>query len=266
MTTTRPTNWDGDDGAFWADHDLRYDAMLAPLTPHLLDAASPSAGESVVDVGCGCGNTTRLAAAKAGDVLGVDLSAAMLAKARRRAEEAGLTNVRFRQADAQRTPFEPADLVMSQLGVMFFDDPAAAFANLRRAGRRLAFLSWQGLEQNENRSVVREAFGPYVDLPAPRTTGGALSLADPDRVRELLTTAGFRDVELQDVREPLVHGRDADDAVAFGIAQPTTAEWLAGAEPDAAARAIEALRAAYAARETPDGVLLGAAAWLVTAR
>ena len=53
MTTTRPTNWDGDDGAFWADHDLRYDAMLAPLTPHLLDAASPSAGESVIDVGCG---------------------------------------------------------------------------------------------------------------------------------------------------------------------------------------------------------------------
>jgi SAM-dependent methyltransferase len=262
---TRPTNWTGDDGAFWADHDLRYDEMLAPLTPHLLDAAGPAAGESVLDVGCGCGKTTRLAAAKAGDVLGVDLSAAMLARARQRAEEAGLANVRFRRADAQRTEFEPADLVMSQLGVMFFDDPAAAFANLRRAGRRLAFLSWQRFELNENRVVLREAFEPYIDIPAPCTTG-ALSLSDPDRVRDLLTTAGFRDVEFHDVREPLVHGRDADDAVAFQVASPTAAEWLAGAEPDAVARATEALRAAYAARETPDGVQLGAAAWVVTAR
>ncbi len=265
MTTTRPTDWGGPDGSYWADHDLRYDALLGRLTPHLLDTAGPAAGESVLDVGCGCGNTTRLAAERAGEVLGVDLSAAMLAKARLRAAAAGLTNVRFQQADAQHATFARADLVMSQLGVMFFDDPAAAFANLRRAGRRLAFLCWQRLELNENRVVLREALGPHVDLPAPRTTG-ALSLADPGRVRELLTAAGFHDVELRDVREPLVLGRDAGDAVAFEVATPTVAGWLAAAGPAAAGRATEALRAAYAARETPDGVLLGSAAWLVTAR
>lgn len=264
MTSIRPPAWNGPDGMHWAANDLRYEAMLGPLTPHLLEAAAPAAGEHVLDVGCGCGNTTRLAARTAADVLGVDLSAPMLEVARRRTAAAGLTNVRFAEADAQTTPFEPVDIVLSQFGVMFFEDPDAAFANLRRAGRRLAFLCWQGLEENEGRRLVRDALSPYVDMPAPRKNG-ALSLADPDHVRELLTGAGFRDVEVRDVREPLVAGRDADDATEFQLRAPTFAGLFAEAGPDGAARATEVLRAAYAERETPDGVLLGSAAWLVTA-
>ncbi|MGH3760340.1 class I SAM-dependent methyltransferase [Actinophytocola sp.] len=266
MTTTRPNDWSGRDGAYWAEHDVRYDTVLGPLTPHLLAAADLRPTDRVLDVGCGCGNTTRLAGRRAADVLGVDLSEAMLARARQRTAEAGLTNVRFERADAQRTAFEPVDLVMSQLGIMFFDDPAAAFANLRRAGRRLAFLCWQRLELNENRYVLREALGPHVDLPAPRTTVSALSLADPTRIDELLTGAGFRDIEIQDVREPLLLGRDADDAVEFELADPTVHTWLTEAGPAAARKATDALREAYAARQTPEGVLLGSAAWLVTAR
>jgi ubiquinone/menaquinone biosynthesis C-methylase UbiE len=261
----RPNDWRGGDGAYWAANDLRYDAILAPLTPHLLDAAGPRPGERVLDVGCGCGNTTRLAGRRAADVLGVDLSEDMLARARQRTDAAGLTNVRFARADAQRTAFEPVDVVLSQFGVMFFDDPAAAFANLRRAGRRIAFLCWQAFESNENRALMRETLDPYVDLPAP-SRAGALSLAEPARVRDLLETAGFHDVELADVREPLPFGRDAADATEFALAEPAVAEWLAAAGPDAARRAADALRAAYAARETPEGVLLGTAAWLVTAR
>ena len=261
----RRNDWAGGDGAHWATHDLRYDAVLGRLTPHLLAAAAPRDGERVLDVGCGCGNTTRLASRRAAEVLGVDLSEAMLARARQRTEEAGLTNIRYVLADAQRTPFEPTDLVMSQLGVMFFDDPPAAFANLRRAGRRLAFLCWQRLELNENRHVLRTALSPHVDVPPPRTSGGALSLADPTHVRELLGGAGFRDIELTDVREPLLLGRDADDAVEFELGDPTVGEWLAAAGPDSARRATEALREAYSARQTPEGVLLGSAAWLVTA-
>jgi hypothetical protein len=190
----------------------------------------------------------------------------MLARARQRAAAAGLTNVRFVHGDAQTTTFEPVDVVLSQLGVMFFADPAAAFANLRRTGGRLAFLCWQRVELNENRMVRLEALGPYVDLPAPTTTRGAMSLADPDHVRSLLGDAGYSDVELRDVREPLPAGRDADDAAMFALAEPSTAEALAAAGPDNARRAAEALRAAYAERETQEGVLLEAAAWLVTAR
>jgi SAM-dependent methyltransferase len=265
MTATRPNDWAGDDGAFWAAHDLRYDALLGPLTPHLLAAADLRPAERVLDVGCGCGNTTRLAGRTARDALGVDVSPAMLDRARRRTAEAGLTTVRFELADAQRATFAPVDVVISQFGVMFFDDPAAAFANLRRAGQRLAFLCWQGVDRNENRAVVREALGRHLAIPPLGTTTGAVSLAEPDRVRDLLTGAGFRDVELHDVREPLVHGRDADDATEFQLADPTIAEWLAAAEPAAARQAADALRGAYAARETPGGVLLVAAAWLVTA-
>jgi SAM-dependent methyltransferase len=266
VTTAKPPDWGGEPGAFWAANDLRYDTMLAPLTTHLLDAAALTPADRVLDIGCGCGNTSRLAARQAADVLGADLSHAMLARARQRTEEAGLTNVRFVHADAQTTPFEPVDVVMSQLGVMFFEDPAAAFANLRRAGGRLAFLCWQRPELNEKRMLLREAFGPYVDLPPPRTTRGALSLADPGHVRSLLTAAGFTEVELRDVREPLPDGRDAADSVDFALAEPTTAEWAAAAGPENARRAAEVLRAAYRERETPEGVLLVAAAWLVTAR
>jgi SAM-dependent methyltransferase len=266
VTTAKPTDWGGEPGAFWAANDLRYDAMLAPLTPHLLDAAAIGPAERVLDVGCGCGNTTRLAARQAADVTGVDLSEPMLARARQRAEEAGLANVRFVRGDAQTTVFEPVDVVLSQLGVMFFDDAAAAFANLHRTGGRLAFLCWQGVEANENRTILREALAPYLDLPAPRTTRGALSLAEPDTVRSLLGDAGFTGIELHDVREPLRHGSDADDVVEFAIREPATADLLAAASPDTARAATEALRAAYAAHETPDGVLLGCAAWLVTAR
>ena len=266
MTTAKPTDWGGEPGAFWAANDLRYDAMLAPLTPHLLDAAALTGTDRVLDVGCGCGNTSRLAARRAADVVGLDLSEPMLARARQRAADAGLTNVRFVRGDAQTAALEPADVVLSQLGVMFFEDPVAAFTNLRATGGRLAFLCWQGLEQNENRAVIREALSPHVDLPAPRTTRGALSMTDPDRIRSLLAEAGYTGVELRDVREQLRHGRDADDVVAFAVREPATAELLAGAPPEAARRATEALRAAYAEHETPDGVLLGAAAWLVTAR
>jgi SAM-dependent methyltransferase len=263
--TTRPNNWGGGDGAYWAANDLRYDTMLAPLTTHLFEAAAPRPGERVLDVGCGCGDTTRLAGQRGADALGVDLSEAMLTRARQRTAAAGLTNVRFAPADAQRTAFEPVDLVLSRLGVMFFHDPAEAFANLRRTGRRLAFLCWQAFESNENRVVLREALEPHVDVWAARTAAGGLSLAEPALVRDLLETAGFRDVDLVDVREPLLVGRDADDAAEFALGNPTIAESLAAAGQDATRRVTDALRAAYAARETPDGVLMGSAAWLVTA-
>jgi SAM-dependent methyltransferase len=264
---TAPPTWTELAAAHWAEHDERYDALLAPMTGHLLAAAAIRPAERVVDVGCGCGTTTRLAgrAAPDGSALGVDRSPAMLAKAALRTEEAGPANVRFERADAQTHPFEPADVVLSQFGVMFFDDPVAAFTNLRGTGGRLVFLCWQALEHNEGRLVKRAALSPYLTVPPDRPGVGPASLADPDRIREILAAAGYTGVELTDVREPLLVGPTAEAACAYELSAPAMTAQLAEAGPDATARAREALYAAYAARETPEGVFLGYGAWLVTA-
>ena len=120
------TTWNGD-GSFWAAHDERYDAVLAPLSAHLFAAADLAPTDRVLDVGCGCGPTSRTAARTA-SVVGVDIDEQMIARARQRS--AGIPNLRF-------------------------EDPVAAFANLRRTGGRLAFLCWQGLAENENWSSTR---------------------------------------------------------------------------------------------------------------
>lgn len=261
----RPTTtWNGRGGSFWAANDEHYDTMLAPLTPHLLKAAALRPADRVLDVGCGCGRTSRLAARSAAAVLGVDLDEAMVTRARERS--ADIPNLRYELADAQVTPFEQVDVVLSQFGVMFFEDPVAAFTNLHRTGGRLAFLCWQDLTENENRRLKQEALAPWVTLPAPAPGPGAMSLADPAVVREVLGAAGYTDIELTGVRELVPIGTTADDAAEFQVTEPATADLLAEAGPEAAAGARESLRQVYQAKETPEGVLVGAAAWVVTAR
>ncbi|MBB5906905.1 class I SAM-dependent methyltransferase [Actinoalloteichus hymeniacidonis] len=127
--------WNGADGRHWAEHHARYDAMADGYDDHLF--AAVALGEQVLDVGCGTGHTTRLAARKArrGQVTGIDLSAPMLATARRIASAEGIINVTFEQGDAQVYPFPAGrfDTVISRAGVMFFADPVAAFTNIATA-------------------------------------------------------------------------------------------------------------------------------------
>ncbi|GAB3456920.1 class I SAM-dependent methyltransferase [Actinophytocola sediminis] len=264
---TRPPDWSGVDGTYWADHDERYDTVLAPLTRHLLAAADIQPTDRILDVGCGCGNTTRQAgrAAPRGGVLGVDLSPPMLAKARQRTEEAGVPNVSYQLANAQTHEFDPVDVVISQLGVMFFDDPVAAFTNLRRTGGRLVFVCWQALELNENRVLKAAAMSPHVDVPTLSPGTGAASLADPARIDKILTAAGYTDITVTSLNEPLLIGRTVAEALDMELSQPTTAEALANAGPTATQQATEHLRAAYTARATPTGVHLNSATWLTTA-
>src|SRR5690606_28397122 len=123
-------NWDGTAGRHWVQHEDRHDRMLASLTSRLMSAAGISSTDKILDVGCGCGETSRIAARQAqqGEVLGIDISAPMLARARIRAEEEGLTNLRFQEADAggSRLADGHYDVVLSRLGVMFFDSPQEA--------------------------------------------------------------------------------------------------------------------------------------------
>lgn len=272
--TEQADAWNGDEGRHWVAHRRRYDAMLRRLTPHLLDAADVAAAEHVLDIGCGSGETTCAAAraARHGLALGVDLSGALLSEARRRAAQEGVDNVDFEQGDAQLHPFatERYDVVMSRFGVMFFDEPGAAFGNIARALRpdgRLALLCWRDISHNEWILTLGGALAAHVELPALDATGpGPFSLADPRRIRELLDGAGFADISVTAIAEPMRFGDDVDDVLGFVRDTALVRELLSDADEETTRKALDAVRAALTPHQSPDGVLLGGAAWLVTAR
>lgn len=266
--------WDGHEGDVWTEHAERYESAAQRLWKLFLERRPIKAGDFVLDIGCGTGKSTRDAArlAAPGQVLGVDLSSRMLEYARRRSEEQGLANASFEQVDAQVHPFEEAafDVAISSFGVMFFADPFAAFANIGRAlkpGSRLAVLAWQALAENEWLNVVREALAVGRTLPQPPASGpGPFGLADPAHVRRVLEAAGFEEIDLQAVEEPMNFGSDGDDAFVFfataGIVEGLTQDL----EEEAKAAAVEKLHRALVAHQSEEGVLLGSSAWLITAR
>ncbi|MBS2962002.1 methyltransferase domain-containing protein [Actinocrinis puniceicyclus] len=267
--------WNGASGQHWVEYRDRHEAQLRNFLPPLLAAADIAAGEHVLDVGCGCGCTTLHAARAAADghALGVDLSEPMLAEARRRAAAEGVANVAFEQADAQLRPFAPGafDVMVSRLGVMFFADPRAAFGNVARAlrpGGRLAFLCWQPVAVNGFVSVPHRALSAHITVPNRDTPGepGPFSLADPDEVRGLLTSAGCDGVDISAVAEPMWIGTDVEDAVAYHLTSPSSRTAFAGVDEQTRERAIDALREELGAHRTPRGVELEGRAWLVTAR
>jgi len=262
--------WDGDEGEYWADNAEYFDRSLAVYHERLFSTAAIAGREHVLDVGCGTGQTTRDAAraASAGSALGVDLSSRMLDYARRRAAEEGITNVTFEQADAQIHPFEPGayDVAISRTAAMFFGDHVAAFNNIGRAlrsGGRLVLVTWQPLPGNEWLREISGALAAGRDLPTPPPDAGPFSLSDPNRVRAILTSPRFAEVELEGTTAAMWFGDDADDAHRFVLG---LMGWmLEGLDDAGRARAIAALHATMAAHETADGVLFESAAWTIQA-
>ena len=265
--------WDGPDGDIWAASAEQYESRGAGHRRLLLEAAAIVAGERVLDLGCGNGASTIEAARMAapGEVVGIDLSAAMLSNARARSAAAGLTNATFVHGDAQVHDFEPEsfDVVVSNVGAMFFDDKVAAFTNLRRAlrpGGRMALMVWQRLESNEWLLALREALAMGRDLPSPVVgLPGPFGLADPDQVSALLSDTGFTDVRFGDVREPLVFGASTAAAYALMVDDGPTRGLLEGLSDADRAAALDQLRAMVAAHETPSCVAFGSASCLIQA-
>jgi SAM-dependent methyltransferase len=265
--------WDGEEGAYWADHADRYDRSVAAHHARLFAVAPISADHMVLDVGCGSGRTTCDAARRAlpGEALGVDLSGPMLAVARERTRAEGIDNARFEHSDAQTHSFPPDafDVVISRFGVMFFDDPVAAFANIAAAqppGGRLVFVAWRELAANEWMSTVLGALALGRPLPvSPPGTPGPFAFADPGRVEQVLEDAGYESIELTRIDEPAHLGTDADDASAFIAASGIGRGMLGELDDKTAQRALDALHSAFEAHATNDGVVLGSSAWLVSA-
>ena len=212
MDVTREANdgqaalWNGPAGRAWVESQELLDHVLAPIEEWLVPAVVPGSGGRVLDVGCGTGTTTLAVARHFGAksaCLGVDISDPMIRAARARAERAG-TRADFVVADAQVHAFEPAafDRVISRFGVMFFDDPVRAFANLRRAasdGAELCLVAWRGAGENPFLTAAERAAAPLLpNLPAPPPDApGRFAFAEPARVRHILEESGWAAVDIR---------------------------------------------------------------------
>lgn len=207
-----------------------------------------------------------------GTVVGIDNSAAMIERARELTLGEGLHDVTFVHADAQtyRFPSEGFDVAISRFGTMFFADPVAAFANIARALRRdgrLVMMVWQAHERNEWSVAIAHALvGEREPLPPPPKGSDPFSLADPDTVMATLDAAGFTDVTLTDVREPVYYGPDVASALEWVRGFACTKEVMTSLDPGSAQQALGRLRATLAAHAGPDGFWFDASGWIVAAR
>ncbi len=252
---------------------VTYDAELRRHNEVLRRACGIRFRDHVLDIGCGTGQTTRQAArtARAGSALGVDVSASAIERARELARAQQLRNVAFEVADAQlcRFPQERFDVAISRFGTMFFGDPAAAFANIRRALRpgRLVMMVWQAQERNEWEVVIGKSLGGP-QAPAAVAAGGPdpFSLADPPAVTQILAAAGFAGITFTDVSEPVYYGPDVAAALGWVRGFTSTSQALQRLDPAAAERAVQRLREALAAHLSDDGVWFNSRAWIITAR
>ncbi len=266
--------WNGPTGEKWARHQRETDRNLAEAADAALRLANAMPGERVLDIGCGAGVTSLLlgdAVGPAGHVVGVDVSQPMLALARSRANA---TNVEFIEADATLYPFKPEfDLIFSRFGVMFFVDPAAAFANIRMGaakGGRLAFVCWRAVEENEWVSLPYRAAKPLLpeQKPIHPHAPGPFAFADPDRLRSILTNAGFSGIGIEKYDGQMDLGSSPESA-SFQVTElmGPTARALRGVDDATRAKAQEAVIKALADFQTgTENIRLGIACWLVSAR
>jgi SAM-dependent methyltransferase len=198
--------WNTIAGPRWVGLEGFVERRVRAVNDLLLARSRVTAGERVLEIGCGTGAfTVPLAEAvgERGEVLGADISTAMLAQARKRFAETPLRNVTLVEADAQTHQFDPGrfDLITSRFGVMFFADPAAAFGNLLRAtrpGGRLCFACWGTLENNRHWLIPYDVVQRHLGPPAPKDprAPGPMAFADPDYVRSFLGAAGFESIAI----------------------------------------------------------------------
>ncbi|MDM0032847.1 class I SAM-dependent methyltransferase [Variovorax sp. J22P271] len=276
---THPTDneqtalWNGRAGRAWVDAQEVLDQMFKPFEDRLAEAVRAADAHRVLDVGCGTGSTTlavaRLLGAE-GRCTGIDISEPMIAAARARAEREG-TPASFVGADAQTHAFEPAsfDMIISRFGVMFFDDPARAFANLRRAARdgaELRFVAWRSAAENPFMTTAERAAAPLLpNLPARQPDApGQFAFADRRRVYAILEESGWGEIDIRPI--DVACTMPERELVGYLTRLGPVGLVLQEADERARMRIIETVRDAFEPYVHGDEVRLTAACWLVGAR
>jgi len=271
--------WNGDAGRRWAQEDNMMARLLHPIAEALLDHADIAHCRNALDIGCGGGSQSLLLAQRLGagaNVLGVDISAPMLEVAQAKIGEVGdsTAGLQFLQADATSHAFAPGsyDLLFSRFGIMFFDDPVAAFSNLRRAlsdNAHVAFCCWQSLRDNDWTLLPMQAALRYVEMPgAPEPNApGPFAFADSERVRAILQQAAFTAVGIDSHAVELHFGQGPDlgSCVRELASIGPVSRLLAGADDALLENVYGAMEEVLAPYYDGKELMLPGATWFVTA-
>jgi SAM-dependent methyltransferase len=270
-------NWNELSGPAWVAESEQIGSQIRPFGVPALARLQVAPGHRVLDVGCGGGETTLALGelvGPTGAAHGVDVSRPLLDHAQEKATRAGAANVTFELADAQTTalPEGAFDRLFSRFGVMFFQDPLAAFINLRKALKkdaRVAFACWRSMDDNPWMKLPLAAVAKHIELPRPEPFApGPMAFADALRTRGILERAGFKEVAFETIDQPMNVGggfADLEETVAFMTRIGPTAGALRQADPEARAAAIVAIREAVAPYHGKAGVVMPASVWVVTA-
>jgi ubiquinone/menaquinone biosynthesis C-methylase UbiE len=272
--------WNDAGGKNFVRHQAGLDAMLGVFGNRAMEKAGIKSGDVILDIGCGCGDTSIEMARRVGptgEVVGVDISQMMLARAEHVAQRAELTNAFFELADVETDPLhrDSFDLAYSRFGIMFFADPVAALRNVHKVlheNGKLAFACWQTLAESPWIALQAQAVVPFLaeeDCPPPADPDapGPFSFGDPVRLRQTLTDAGFTNIEMEDFGpEVALFGlKNIEDVLDFALEVGPAATFFELMDEPTQAKAREAVREAYQPYITDDGVIMKTSAWIVTA-
>ena len=267
--------WNEVKGDFWVTLKSRIDALLSPFGIEALQTLDVAAGERVLEIGCGTGATsTKLAkmVGPKGEVLAVDLSRAMLekAKAARTGLEADVLT--YKEADAEAYAFVKNyyDAVYSRFGVMFFDNPVSAFRNIRGAvkpGGRLGYVCWASRKENPWIRVPTGAARPFLDIPAapPQDAPGQFAMEREERIMEILLQSGWSNPCITKFEIAHYMGKNLNDAAGFICQMGPMSEPFAVASSELRTKCVAAVEEALRPYDSPEGVHMKFSTWVVSA-
>ncbi|MGB3410660.1 MAG: class I SAM-dependent methyltransferase [Microthrixaceae bacterium] len=270
--------WNTTGADAWIHYVDEFDATLNPFGTAVMDRLALAPGQRVLDIGCGVGTTTRDLSSRVspGHVVGADISQRMVTEARRRAAVEGIDNIDFIEVDAQTGDFGPTpfDVAFSRVGIMFFEDPTAAFTNIASSmavNGQLGFICFQSPMLNPVLVVPVMTAAPHLEIqfPPPPGSPSPFSLADPEAIRGILQTAGFEDVTIEPgPDEAIIPGADNLEMVARRVLEqnPRTAPGMVQLPTEKVAAATAAVAEALAPFRDGDVLRMGAATWIVLAR